>query len=310
MNAIEVDNITKKFGARDVLSSLSFNIKYGRVHGLLGPNGAGKTTTLKILTQLLTADSGEVRYFNHAGNFVIKENTNFMGHLLERPTLYSDLTVYETLSFLAKLRNISKSDFEESLNYCVEKLRLQDVLHRLTLHLSTGYKQRLGIACALIHKPEILILDEPSSGLDPQSVVELRNFIKEIKEDHTVIVSGHILAEMEMLCDDVTIISHGAIKASGDLALLQKEYAQTQSLHLKSLNYSSEFETKIQEMNQVNTLEHNIINGVHSYKIEVGGEEELRPLILKNATHYHIQPLELTMTSKSLEDLFIEVTKE
>lgn len=221
---IEIKSLSKRFGDQWALKNNTWSVGDKRTLGLLGPNGAGKSTTMKIMTGLLCSTEGEVlingeNILNHP-----VEAKRQIGYLPETPPLYEDLKVYDFLDFIAGLRSLPKTRREQQIDRVIEKLQLQEVAFRPIRVLSKGFRQRVGIAQALIADPPILILDEPSVGLDPQQVVELRNIIKSLKEDHIIVLSTHVLREVEEVCDEVVILHKGEVRAQGSLPeLLQKQ---------------------------------------------------------------------------------------
>lgn len=210
---IEVTELVKKYGDRYAVNQISFSVKKGEILGFLGQNGAGKTTTMKILTGFMPATSGTAKI----GGFDVFENPlevkKRIGYLPETPPIYPELLVWEYLSFVADLKGIASNDKKKKIDAALEKTQLGDVRNRLIGNLSKGYRQRVGLAQALIHDPELLILDEPTVGLDPKQVTEARSLIKSLKESHTVIYSTHILSEVAATCDRIIIIDKGKIVA-------------------------------------------------------------------------------------------------
>lgn len=223
--AIEIENLTKTYGANRALDNISFQVKKGEIMGFLGPNGAGKSTTMNILTGYLAASGGRVRI----DGIDITEDPNGtrrkIGYLPEQPPLYTDMTVKEYLHFVYDLKGIRRPDKGAHLRKVMEKVRITNVQGRLIQNLSKGYRQRVGLAQALIGDPEVLVLDEPTVGLDPAQILEIRQVISELGMNRTVILSTHILQEVSAVCDSYTIINHGRIAAAGSLAELNQEAA-------------------------------------------------------------------------------------
>lgn len=212
---IEVKHLVKKYGSHLALNDLSFTIDKGKIYGFLGPNGAGKSTTMNIMTGYIGADSGEVLINGHSILDEPEISKKSIGYLPEIPPLYPDMTVMEYLSFVAELKKIPKTDRKEHIKKVCSMIKLDDVSRRLIGNLSKGYKQRTGLAGAIIGFPDIIILDEPTVGLDPKQIIEIRKLIRELSKNHTVILSSHILAEVQEICDYVLIISKGQLAASG-----------------------------------------------------------------------------------------------
>ena len=214
---IEVKNLTKKYGNILAVDNISFTIEKGKIYGLLGPNGAGKTTTMNIITGCLAATSGEVLINGHSIIDEPVEAKKYIGYLPEQPPLYADMTPAEYLYFVAEAKSVRADDIPRAVEEVMEETGITDVADRLIKNLSKGYRQRVGIAQAMLGTPEVIILDEPTVGLDPQQIIEIRELIKSLGRDRTVILSSHILPEVSAICDDIIIISHGKIVANGPM---------------------------------------------------------------------------------------------
>lgn len=229
---IEVKEIVKQYGNHLAVDHLSFRVEKGQIYGFLGPNGAGKSTTMNIITGYLASNEGTVVINGHDILEEPEEAKKCIGYLPEQPPLYMDMTVMEYLGFAAELKGVQKSEREEMINDIVAMTYLEPVKERLIKNLSKGYKQRVGLAQALIGNPEILILDEPTVGLDPKQIIEIRSLIKELSRDHTVILSSHILSEVSALCDMIMIISHGKLVACDTPENLSRSMEGTTTLEL------------------------------------------------------------------------------
>lgn len=230
---IEVENISKRYGPIEAVRDVSFKVEKGDVMGFLGPNGAGKTTTMRILTGYMPASSGHARV---AGLDVFDnpmEIKRRIGYLPERPPLYGYMIVEDYLYHITELKGLPKARRKSAVNSAIERTSLDDVRGRLVGHLSKGYQQRLGIAQAIIHDPEVLILDEPTIGLDPRQIVEIRGLIKELAGEHTIVLSSHILSEISQMCNKVTIINHGKIVATDTIEGLFKSFGGSEWLKVK-----------------------------------------------------------------------------
>ena len=229
---IEVKHLTKRYGSICAVSDLSFTIEKGQIYGFLGPNGAGKSTTMNIMTGCLAATSGEVRI----GGFDIFEDSaqakRLIGYLPEQPPLYLDRTPREYLTFVARAKGIPEKEIKDQLNYVLTVTQTLDVADRLIKNLSKGYKQRVGIAQALLGNPEVIILDEPTVGLDPRQIIEIRDLIQQLGRDHTVILSSHILSEVQAVCQTILIISKGKLVACDSPENLERLFAGTTTVHL------------------------------------------------------------------------------
>jgi len=220
---IVVENLTKRYGNQKAVDNISFRVKTGEVLGFLGPNGAGKTTTMKAITTFLAPDEGTVR----VGEFSIDENPEdvkkHIGYLPESNPLYEEMPVIDYLRFVAEIQGIEKDKIDDKIREVINTCGISAEKHKRIVELSKGYKQRVGLAQALIHDPEVLILDEPTTGLDPNQIIEIRELIKKIGKEKTVILSSHILAEVEATCDRIMIINKGKIVADGTAADLRKK---------------------------------------------------------------------------------------
>ena len=214
MKVIEVSGLTKRYGKNTAVDHLSFRAKKGQIYGFLGPNGAGKTTTMNMLTGYLAPTEGQIRIDGHDISEEPVEARRCIGYLPEIPPLYLDMTPLEYLRFAAELKGVAKEKRESEVERVMEKTQIQDMQERLIRHLSKGYRQRVGLAQALLGDPEVLILDEPMVGLDPKQIIEIRELIRSLGKKHTVILSSHILSEITSICDHVMIISHGKLAAS------------------------------------------------------------------------------------------------
>ncbi len=220
---IETKNLSKHYGQFEAVKNLTFSLNQGEIVGLLGPNGAGKTTTMRMLTTFLAPSAGSAVV---AGFDICKQPDlvrKNIGYLPETPPLYLELRVKEYLSFVAKLKGVSGPEVSKSVDEVIERCFLNDVTNKLCGHLSKGYRQRVGLAQAIVHKPAVIILDEPTSGLDPAQIIEIRKLIRELGEDHTVILSTHILPEVSETCSSVIIIANGEVASSGTIEELTQD---------------------------------------------------------------------------------------
>lgn len=309
MREIVVEGITKKFSNRKVLDNVSFHVNKGEIHGFLGPNGAGKTTTMRIIAGLLRPDEGKVT-IEGVDHSVKRDLThNHIGFLLEDPPLYRDMSVLEYLKFVGSLKKVEAKKLKSNIDYCVDVLDLGPVIKRSIENLSKGFKQRVGIAQALIHMPRILILDEPTVGLDPQSVVEIRNLILNLKKEHTVILSSHLLHEMSLVCDQVTIISNGKILETGSIEQLRHKLAGKLNIHLNTIKQTNEFDEYLKSLPGLISLNKNKIDETYDYKIVHDGEVEIRTQLLKNALDLGAEPIGLIQKEYNLEEIFMQITE-
>lgn len=308
---IEVKNLTKRYGQKLAVDNVSFMVNKGEILGFLGPNGAGKSTTMNILTGYLSATDGSAKI----GEFDILENPieakKAIGYLPEQPPLYLDMTVKEYLNFIYDLKNVKLPRDEHIAEIC-EVVKISHVYKRMIKNLSKGYKQRVGLAQALVGNPQVLILDEPTVGLDPKQIIEIRNLIKTLGEKHTVILSSHILPEIQAVCDRVIVISQGKLVADDTTANLSesmsedKRYAAIiegpQEEVLKTL-------TSITGMKEVVPLGKRQ-EGVYEYTIEAIENVDVRREVFKRLAERNWPLLGLRSSELTLEDIFLRLTKD
>jgi len=297
--SIAIHNISKSYGTQKALDAISFTINKGEIVGFLGPNGAGKSTLMKILTTYLTADEGSAKVNGFDVNSQQKDVQLSIGYLPEHNPLYLDLYVREYLAFNADVYKVAKSRIEE----VIQLTGLTTESHKKIGQLSKGYRQRVGLANALLHNPDVLILDEPTTGLDPNQLVEIRNVIKNAGKDKTVFLSTHIMQEVEAICDRVIIIDKGKIVADKQLEKLISESA-TQIIEV-------EFDQKVNET-QIATIENissysNIDGAI--WELTFSTDKDMRPVVFDFATANGLKTLQLNQKNKNLETVFREVTK-
>ena len=230
---IEVTNLTKKYGDHIAVDHLSFRVEKGQIYGFLGPNGAGKSTTMNIITGYLAATEGTVTIDGKDVQKDPEEAKRAIGYLPELPPLYVDMTVREYLDFVAELKKVPKKERKQQIDEVMEMTQITDMQQRLIRNLSKGYRQRVGLAQAILGYPEVIILDEPTVGLDPKQIIEIRDLIRKLGENHTVILSSHILSEVSAVCDHIMIIAHGKLVASDSPENLQKLMSGSMELDLE-----------------------------------------------------------------------------
>jgi ABC-2 type transport system ATP-binding protein len=305
---IVVENLTKIYGTQRAVDNITFRVKTGEVLGFLGPNGAGKTTTMKAITTYLIPNEGTIK----VGEFSISEQPEEIkkriGYLPESNPLYQEMPVIDYLRFVAELQGIEKSKVNDRLREMVDICGLEGEKHKKIGELSKGYKQRVGLAQALIHDPEVLILDEPTSGLDPNQIVEIRELIKKIGRKKTVILSSHILAEVEATCDRIMIINKGKIVADGTSEELRK-HAQGKEIikvTIEDGDWSSIFE-KLQKIDSVDVVD--ILNkNKNTFEIQSRANQSSRKKIFKVCVDNNWTLTEMTPIETKLEDVFRELT--
>jgi len=294
--SISVANICKNFGTQKALDNVSFAIKKGEIVGFLGPNGAGKSTLMKILTTYILADSGEAAVNNH--NVTDKINVQkSIGYLPEHNPLYLDMYVKEYLAFNANVYKVSKQRIAE----VIAQTGLTPEAHKKIEQLSKGYRQRVGLAAALLHNPEVLILDEPTTGLDPNQLLEIRKLIKDIGKEKTILLSTHIMKEVEAVCDRVVIINKGVIVADKKLTDLRENQEQVIEV---------EFDYRVEEQ-LLQKLPHVVQaknTGGFVYEIVFDTTKDMRPVVFDFAHDNQLKTLQLSRKNKNLESLFTEIT--
>lgn len=307
---IEVKELVKKYGDHVAVDHLSFSVKQGQIYGFLGPNGAGKSTTMNIMTGYLGATDGEVLINGHD---ILKEPElakKSIGYLPEIPPLYIDMTVTEYLYFAAELKKIPKEEWEEQVEKVIALVQLQDVENRLIKNLSKGYKQRVGLAQAVLGFPEIIILDEPTVGLDPKQIIEIRELIRELAKNHTVILSSHILAEVQEVCDHIMIISKGKLVASDTPENLEKIMQGAGTVEIETRGARDEVEAILQSVDPELEWELEEEEGFVRAKITVLGEEDVREELFYAFAKADCPLLTMKKIALSLEDVFLELTGE
>ncbi|MES2575144.1 MAG: gliding motility-associated ABC transporter ATP-binding subunit GldA [Bacteroidota bacterium] len=298
--SIEVNNISKSYGTQKALNNVSFSIKKGEIVGFLGPNGAGKSTLMKILTTYIASDDGTAAVNGFEVNSQTKEVQQSIGYLPEHNPLYLDLYVREYLAFNADVYKVAKSRIEE----VIKLTGLSNESHKKISQLSKGYRQRVGLANALLHNPDVLILDEPTTGLDPNQLVEIRNVIKNVGKDKTVFLSTHIMQEVEAICDRVIIINNGEIVADKKLDNLISTEATQQVIEVEfDLATEEELITQIENLTSYKKTQDNI------WELTFNADKDMRPAVFDFANANGLKTLQLNQKNKNLETVFREMTK-
>lgn len=303
---IEVENVSKLFGNFRAVDGISFSIQTGEIVGLLGPNGAGKTTTMRMISGFLEPDSGTVKI---DGLDVLKnpvETKRKIGYMPESAPMYSDMIVADYLKYIAEIENQNPA---EKCRELAEVCGLKEVMHKNIGELSRGNRQRVGLAHALMGNPEILILDEPTSGLDPNQVLEVRSLIKRIGKTHTVIISTHILSEVEMLCGRVIIISGGKKVADSPTEELREHFGNSSEVQICVSGASTEDAEKIfRGINGVSKIHSSLNDGKIEFRISVEKNIEVRPELAKACVQNGLELFEMQQKKNSLEDVFRSLT--
>ena len=307
---IEVENLVKKYGNHLAVDHLSFRVEPGKIYGFLGPNGAGKSTTMNIMTGYIAATEGSVKINGHDIMKDAEEAKKCIGYLPEIPPLYQDMTVKEYLLFVSRLKKIPKEKQKVQIDEVMELTMIADISERLIRNLSKGYKQRVGLAQAVLGYPDVIILDEPTVGLDPKQIIEIRDLIKKLGEKHTVILSSHILSEVQAICDEIMIISKGQMVASDTPEGLTGLMKGDTSLEMTVLGKREPVEQLIKSFDKIK-----------EYHFEEESEDNLVRFVLKTDKEYDIREeifymlaenrlpiMSMNRLEKSLEDIFLELT--
>lgn len=309
---IEVRNLTKKYGDHFAIQDISFSLEKGKIYGLLGPNGAGKSTTMNIMTGYIAATSGEVIIEGHDIFKEAEEAKKHIGYLPEIPPLYMDMTVWEYLFTVADLKGVPKSERKSMIGDVMEKVMITNMKDRLIKNLSKGYKQRVGIAQTLIGNPDIIILDEPTVGLDPKQIIEIRTLIKQLGEDHTVLISSHILSEIGAVCDHVVIINKGHLVVSDSTENLEKMFKGQDILCLSAQGELEKIQNILREFPALSIADMKEAEEAETYRfqLKVQDQADYRKQLFFRFAEAGIPLLEISRAGMSLEDIFLEITEE
>ncbi len=310
---IHVDKLTKYYDELCAVDQIDLTIEKGEIIGLLGPNGAGKTTTLRMLTGYFLPTSGSIRIKDYSTEQHATQIKQLIGYLPESAPLYHGMLVYDYLQYVAKIRGLSEKDRRNRIRRLVDICGLNHIMHRSIGELSKGLKQRVGVAHAMMSDPEILVLDEPTSGLDPNQIVEIRDIIREIGKEKTVILSTHILSEAEATCDRIVIINKGKIVADGPTEMLKQSVGSGETLHICLKNAAfDQVVSKLKGIDGVLSVEKNdsVNDNQLSVNLSCSGDESVREAIYSAIKQTEWVLLEFRPESKSLENIFRELTKE
>lgn len=308
---IEVNNLTKMYGTHLAIDNISFHVEKGQIYGFLGSNGAGKTTTMNIITGYIGASNGSVMVNGHDIFEEPEEAKRCIGYLPEQPPLYLDMTPYEYLKFSAGLKGIPKNLMKTQIEEVMDRTQVYDVRHRLIKFLSKGYRQRVGLAQAILGYPDIIILDEPTVGLDPKQIIEIRSLIKSLGKTHTVILSSHILSEISAVCDHVLILSHGKLVASDTPDNLAKIMMGTNFISMTIKGEESQISKALSNINGIINLTFlSSEDGLTELKIESSMENDLREDIFFSLSDSRCPILSMTTEHLGLEEVFLELTSD
>jgi ABC-2 type transport system ATP-binding protein len=309
---IEVKNLVKKYGEHLAVDDLSFTLEKGQILGFLGPNGAGKSTTMNILTGYISATEGTVVINGHDIFDEPEEAKKCIGYLPELPPLYQDMTVREYLNFVADIKFVKKSEKRQMIDKIMRMTKITEVSERLIKQLSKGYKQRVGLAQAIVGFPEVIILDEPTVGLDPMQIIEIRDLIKELSKKHTIILSSHILSEISAICDQVMIINKGRLIVSDTPDNLSKHIGGSTGLHLEVKGEKDVVKKALENIAEITKLEFdkNSKEGIVKLSAYSKEESDIREAVFYALSEARCPIYEMHTSNMSLEDIFLELTQE
>ena len=306
---IQVENITKKYGSFTAVNNINFEIDEGEIVGFLGPNGAGKSTTMNMITGFIEPTSGRIIVDGYDISKKPRKAKRQIGYMPEGVPLYSDLTVKEFVTYMAELKGVPKKEKKDKVQKAIEETGLQDVQNKLTRNLSRGYKQRVSMAGALVSNPKVIILDEPTVGLDPKQVTEIRALIKELGKEHTVILSSHILSEVSQICNRVIIINNGQIVAIDTPENLEKKVVTDNSVYVTVEDTENKMDTRIEklpEIKEVKLITENEDN-TKKYMITANSNIDLRKNIFETFAKEGITIFEMKKSDVTLEDAFMQL---
>ena len=308
---IEVSNLVKKYGDHTAVDHLSFQIEKGKIYGFLGPNGAGKSTTMNMITGYIASTEGKVMIDGHDILEEPEAAKKCIGYLPEMPPLYFDMTVLEYMKFAADLKKIPRNQKDKQIKEVMDMVKITDMKDRLIKNLSKGYRQRVGLAQAILGYPEVIILDEPTVGLDPKQIIEIRDLIKSLKQKHTVILSSHILSEVRAVCDYVLIISHGKLVASDTPDNLERLAAGSNSLLIKVKGEKDTIRKDLETIEGVTGVEMSYDSDEELWKTKVSIQEnvDIREKVFYAMAKANCPIYEMQVKRVSLEDVFLELTE-
>ena len=308
---IEVSNLVKKYGDHTAVDHLSFQIEKGKIYGFLGPNGAGKSTTMNMITGYIASTEGKVIIDGHDILEEPEAAKKCIGYLPEMPPLYFDMTVLEYMKFAADLKKIPRNQKDKQIKEVMDMVKITDMKDRLIKNLSKGYRQRVGLAQAILGYPEVIILDEPTVGLDPKQIIEIRDLIKGLKQKHTVILSSHILSEVRAVCDYVLIISHGKLVASDTPDNLERLAAGSNSLLMKVKGEKDTIRKTLETIKGVTGVEMSYDSDEKLWKTKLSIQEnvDIREKVFYAMAKANCPIYEMQVKRVSLEDVFLELTE-
>lgn len=308
---IELQNVTKKYNNFIAADDISFKINDGEVVGFLGPNGAGKSTTMNMITGFIEPTSGKINVNGYDINQKAKQAKKQIGYMPENVPLYLELTVREFVSYMADLKLVKRKEKKAEIDRVIEVTGLKDVQKKLVRNLSRGYRQRVSLAGALVGNPPILILDEPTVGLDPKQVIEIRNLIKSLGKKHTILVSSHILSEISQMCNKIIIINKGKILKIDSTTEIEKLATDSSEILVTVDDAESKFEVlkkSVPNITDIELIEENESEKVYCVKYD--GSDDIRKALFKECANHDITIIEMKKKENSLEDAFLKITEE
>jgi len=308
---IKVQGLSKIYGEHIAVDDISFEVKEGHIYGFLGPNGAGKSTTMNIITGYISPSAGTVEVNGYVmGKDTLKAKKS-IGYLPEIPPLYPDMNVKEYLTFVAKIKGISKDERAQEIERVMNATDITDMSGRLIKHLSKGYKQRVGIAQAILGSPEVIILDEPTVGLDPEQIIEVRNLIKSFKGEHTVILSSHILSEISATCDEVLVIANGRMVACDTTENLLKNHKNVKTIKINVKGEKDRIEEVLKRIESIEEVKFIEDKGESSlFEVTCDPSKDIREDVSFALSDARLLILEMSEETSSLEDIYLTLVKE
>ena len=307
---IEAIGLVKEYGDHVAVDHLNFTVEKGQILGFLGPNGAGKSTTMNMLTGYISATEGTILVNGYDMLEEPELAKKSIGYLPEQQPVYPDMTVTEYLKFVTELKKVPRKDRENEVERVIAITQLNEMRGRLIQHLSKGYRQRVGIAQALVGNPEVIILDEPTVGLDPKQIIEIRDLMKALAKEHTVLLSSHIMQEISAVCDHIMIISHGKLVLSGTPEELQKQANQGETITLEAMGTKEQVLALVNRFDCVTEVTEEVSESEDSYAVIVKSTEDIRKPLFTAFAQANLPLVKLVRNTKTLEDIFLEATTE
>lgn len=307
---IEAIGLVKAYGDHIAVDHLNFTVEKGQILGFLGPNGAGKSTTMNMLTGYISATEGTILVNGYDMLEEPEQAKKSIGYLPEQPPVYPDMTVTEYLQFVTELKKVPRKDRAGEVERVIEVTQLNEMRGRLIQHLSKGYRQRVGIAQALVGNPEVIILDEPTVGLDPKQIIEIRDLMKNLAKEHTVLLSSHIMQEISAVCDHIMIISHGKLVLSGTPEELQRQAEQGENIELEACGTKEQVTEILNGFSSVFEVTELASESENSYAVCLKSTEDIREALFTAFAQKKLPLLKLVRNTKTLEDIFLEATSD